>query len=476
MRLNHYLYEAKEMLKDWQNYIKSNKELAIAVDILKIINSKGFKAYIVGGAVRDIILGDDPGDFDIATNCPPEVLTKMFKLHSVGSGGDFGIWIVNHKGFSFEIAQMRSDGKYSDGRRPEKVSFNVTLETDLSRRDITINAMAIDKDGRIIDKFGGKKDIQNKILRTVGDPNKRFGEDYLRMMRTARFSAKLGFDIDKPTAKAIKKLSSNIKELSPERIRDEIMKSAKSDGSKFAKYIITLDNLGILKHILPEIVNLKWFRENLKHHPETRGHGGTVFAHTIEAIKKIGVDQPITMLATLLHDIGKGVTFSQEEGLPRYLGHAQMSIKLTNHIAKRLRMNTKEKNAIIFAVGNHMKFHKILDMKPSKIAKLVADDNWEVLVAVAKADETSRGDAFMHAGEFEKIVDKAVKVKEMVGSKELERRLKLVDGHNVMALTGLKPSKAVGTIIRKVTTWILDNNIQDSKEIEDKIIEVYKEM
>jgi tRNA nucleotidyltransferase (CCA-adding enzyme) len=355
------------------------------------------------------------------------------------------------------------------GRRPTSVSFNVTLKGDMSRRDLTVNAMAIDKNGIIYDYFDGKKSVQNKILKTVGNPYERFSEDFLRLLRVPRFAAKLGFEIDKKTGKAIKQFSDKILDIAPERIKDEILKAASTSGDVFASYILQLDKLKILKHILPEVMNLKWFRENLSHHPETKGKGGTVWAHTMEALKISNTADPIKNLAILLHDVGKGVSLSHEKGLPRYLGHARSSVKLVNDIADRLKMSTKEKNSLLFAVGNHMKFHNILNMKPSKIAKLVSDDNWDVLEIVGRADEFARGEAFKHKGEFEKIVDKAVKIKEKFNLKTVEHRLKLVDGNHVMDITGLKPGKKVGQIIRNTTNWILDNDISDKKEIDDYI-------
>lgn len=200
-----------------------------------------------------------------------------------------------------------------------------------------------------------------------------------------------------------------------------------------------------------------------------------VYTHTIEALKKSKTKDPIKNIAVLLHDVGKGVTFSQEKGLPKYLQHAKKSVELVNAIADRLRMSNKEREALIFAVGNHMKFHEILSMRPSKIAKLVDNDNWDVLVAVGYADEYARGEMFRHAGEFEKIVDKAVKIKEKYGQKEVNKRMKLVDGNHVMKLTGLKPGREVGRIIKQTTEWIMDNDIKDKDKIDAKIMEIANE-
>ena len=469
MSFTDHLYEAREMFKDWMQYVKKNSELAAGVKVLQKINKAGYKAYIVGGPVRDITLGKHPNDIDIATNMPMDKLAKMFKTFDIGKSKDFGIVVAKEGGHNFEIAQFRADGKYIDGRRPESVTIKGSFEDDAGRRDFTINAMGINAKGEILDYFDGKRDIQNKVLRTVGDPLKRFGEDYLRIMRLARFSSKLGFDIDPETKKAAKKLSPNILSLSPERIKDELIKSASQSGEKFAEYIQILADLKILRLILPEVMNLKWFRENLQHHTETRGHGGTVYSHVMAALKQSKTADPIKNLAILLHDVGKGVSLSHEEGLPRYLRHARKSVDLVNDLANRLKMSTKEREALIFGVGNHMKFHNILKMKPSKIAKLANDDNWDVLVAVGKADEYSRGETFRHAGEFEKIVDRAVEIKNKYGTKEVEKRLKLVDGNHVMNITGLKPGPKVGEIIKNTTEWIMDNDVKDKDIIDDYI-------
>lgn len=468
MKLKRYLTEAREQLKQWNEYIKTNKELAAGVKILQTINKLGYKAYIVGGSVRDIVLGDlKPHDIDIATNAPIEVLEKKWKTHDIGKSRDFGIVTVKQNGFDFEIAQFRADGTYSDGRRPDTVTITGSFEDDASRRDFTINAMGVNASGEIVDYFDGKRDIKNKVLKTVGNPYKRFSEDYLRMMRAARFSSKLGMDIDPDTKKAIKKLSPNILDLPAERIRDEILKAASQSGEKFARYIEMLADLKILRLILPEVLNMKYFKHNLQHHPE-----GDVWQHTMAALKAAKATDPIQNLAILLHDVGKGVTLSHKEGLPKYLGHARASVKLVDDVATRLRMTNKEREALLFAVGNHMKFHNILGMKPSKIAKIVSDDNWDVLVAVGKGDEFSRGNTFMHAGEFEKIVDKAIEIKNKFGMKKVNKTLKLVDGKDVMKLTGLPPGKKLGDIIKKTTNWIMDNGIEDKEEINNYILKL----
>ena len=251
MRLKTFLInEAVQALKDWNMYVKKNRMLGSAVNVLKKITKKGYKAYIVGGAVRDITLGNQPKDVDIATNMPIEELGKIWKLTDIGKSKDFGIVIIKEGGHIYEVAQFRMDGKYVDGRRPESVQITGSFKEDVARRDFTINAMGIDIRGNIIDYFDGRKDIKDKVLKTVGDPEKRFAEDKLRILRAARFSAKHGLDIDPATQKAAKKMGQDITKLPMERIKDELFKAAKMEGSRFAVYLQILDKFKVLKIIL----------------------------------------------------------------------------------------------------------------------------------------------------------------------------------------------------------------------------------
>lgn len=475
MRLKRVLNEMAKEVANWKNYLRSNSMLSSAVKILNKITSRGYTAYIVGGAVRDIVLGLAPHDIDIATNCPIDEIETIYKTHDIGKSKDFGIVVVQEGGHSFEVAQYRSDGKYKNGRRPEEIKIEGSFMADASRRDFTLNAMGLDKDGNIIDYFDGQKDIKDKVIKTVGDPRKRFGEDYLRLMRTARFSAKLGFKIDPETQKAAKELAPNVAKLSPERIRDEIIKAASQSGDKFADYILDLDKLGILEIILPEIVKQKEFTHFIEHHPE----GKYVWDHTIAALRVNNIADPLVNLSILLHDVGKPTTATvRAHGGMAYFGHAEEGMKIVDDIAKRLKMSNDEKETLIFAVGNHMKFHLILGMKPSKIAKLVSDKNWDCLVAVAKADNFSRGKNFDYHDDYDKIVEKAIEIKEKWGAKTMEKVVKLVDGNHVMSLTGLKPSKAVGTIIKSVTDYIIDYNIDPSnqKAIDELIMKSFEQM
>jgi tRNA nucleotidyltransferase/poly(A) polymerase len=481
MRLQQYITESEdnEIKQRWDKYVKSDPMIKNAVDILEKINSKGYDAYIVGGAVRDLILGDKPHDIDISTNMPIDELDKMFKTYDIGKSKDFGIVVVNQGGYQYEIAQFRSESDYSDGRHPDKIQIVRDFKTDASRRDLTINAMAIDKDGNIIDHFNGKKAITDKIIKTVGNPYDRFEEDKLRMMRACRFSSKYCFVLDPETKDAIKSKKEGIKDIAIERIKDELIKMASQSGDKFANAILTLDEVGILDIILPELTKLKDFQETLHFHPEAYEDGGkgTPFDHTIKALRRNKVADPIINLGVLLHDVGKGVTHRlRSDGIRHsYFQHDKKGAEIIKDIAKKLKLTNKERDAIMFATINHMKLFKGGDMKPSKIVKLVNDENWEVLKQVSYCDDSCRTGLF-DKRTFDATIKNMEKIAKQWGDKMSQKKIKIIDGNRVMKLTGLKPGKEVGQIIKKVTDEVINKGIKDQKQIDDLIIKVYTDL
>lgn len=473
MKFNEFLLtEEQEQFERWQEYVDSIPMLKAAVKVMSRITAKGYSAYIVGGTVRDLVLGHPIHDCDIATNCPLEELSQMYKTYDIGKSKDFGIVIVKEGGHAFEVANYRQDGKYSDGRRPDSVKIVMDFMQDTARRDFTINAMGVDSKGNIIDHFDGQKDIKNKIIKTVGNPKDRFEEDYLRMLRVARFSSKLGFDVDPDTKQAVKDLAGNVAKLAPERIKDEIWKAAAQTGDKFAKYLTFLDEVGILEIILPEITKLK----GMEHQPQFHPEAPDVWGHIMKALEVSKVKDPLTNIAILLHDVGKGITATMgKKGYIIYYKHAEKGIELVNTIADRLKLSNDERNTLIYAIGNHMKFFHILKMKPSKVAKLVHDGDFDVLVAVATADEFCRGPLLsMPPEEFEKLIATAIELKDKYGINGVQKTLKLVDGDHVMSITGLKPGKQVGDIIRQTTEWIIDNGIHSQEEIDEYIMGLMK--
>lgn len=466
-----FLNEEQLMNGRWHEYVKDNPYLSAAIDILTELEKMGGSAYIVGGAVRDLVLGNDMHDVDIATNVPIEKINSKFKTHDIGQSKSFGIVTVTHKGFNFEIAQFREDGEYKNGRSPESVKIVLDFKTDAGRRDFTINSMAIDKDGNIIDHFDGMSDIKNKTIRTVGNPNDRFEEDRLRLLRLARFASKLDFKIDPSAKEAAKTFAPKIKDLSAERVRDELFKTAGYGGKELATFIEHLDEMGLLEQFLPEVSDLKKFEHMPTSHPE----GPDIISHVLAALRSSPSKDPLVNLAILFHDIGKTKTRTyNDKGIVQYLRHAYKSAEMVEDIGRRLRFSNDQTKTLVFATLNHMKFHEILNMSNSKIWKLVQDKDFDTLVKVAKADWMARGELF-NTDEWEAVLKKIETVKSKMTPTEYDNLRKLVSGKKIMDMLGIGPSAQVGQLIKDAVEWAIDNEIKDVDQIYDHIKKKHSE-
>ena len=448
--------------------------------LVKTIKALGYEAYIVGGTVRDILLNTVADDIDIATNCPMEELRLKFRTHDITKKKfehlDLGVLLVSFQGTLFDVAQFRTEKGY-DGRCPSEVKFVQSLEEDVKRRDFTINALAMDEDYNVIDYVGGREDLEKRVVRSVGDPEQRFKEDYLRMMRAARFAAKTGFVLDKGTAKAIQKLANNINKMSAERISMEIIKAARMSSLEFSKFIKILSDLGLLRRILPEIDALKYLKHNLKFHPE----GITVFDHVIETIKAVSDDialSYVVKIAALLHDIGKSTTFSEGDGLPHYYRHEQAGKGLVEDVLKRLRFMGSIADPVLFAVSNHMLFTNMDNMKRGKVARIVSHPFFRILVEVGRADSKSRGAVYHNDKEFDDQIRKFEEIRnrweKFLGAKPLN----IVDGNRIMELTSLGPGRAIGKIKKAAEEKVIELSINplDTSRIDDVILEAYHEI
>lgn len=450
-------------------------QLETAMGLIRTIEKlAAYNAYIVGGAVRDLHLGKPIKDVDITTNCPMDVLLKSFHTFEIGKSKSFGILGVAFEGEIFEVAQFRIDGDYKDGRRPESVEIVSDAENDMLRRDFTVNALAMDKYGQIFDVVNGIQDIEDKIIRAVGSPEERFQEDHVRMMRAARFGSIEGFKIEKETRKYIRRLSPLIHKVTPERISLELMAAANNDGSQFARFILLLDDLKLLSKILPEVHTLKYFRHDLEHHPE----GPTVFDHVIKCLEIMEDRGCISKLAALFHDVGKAISFQEKHGWKlSFHGHAKAGANLTKQILTRLKFSRSKAEAIVYAVGNHMKFHKLLEMTPAKVARMVTHQYFPILVDISWADEFSRGETFMYHGEFDDRLKKAIEVRKQWEKKLTPTSTKIVDGKRVMELLNIGPGREVGKIKRKVEDKIINDGLDPDDEvlIDRLIVEIWEE-
>jgi tRNA nucleotidyltransferase/poly(A) polymerase len=445
-----HLFEAHSY-DGWEGAISGNPMLAAGADLCGEIENLGGEALIVGGVVRDLLLGKSVADVDIATNVDLATIEGNFDTHDIGKSKDFGIVTIRYGGFDFEVANYRSESGYSDGRRPDSVTIEQGFEADSARRDLTINAMGIDRHGVIHDYHGGADHLMNKLIQTVGDPNERFSEDALRLLRAARFAAKLGFEIAPETHEAMSKLGHMLDGLAPERIRDELFKTAKSGGSVLADYLEHLDSTGLLDRFLPEVTAMKGLEHNPEHHPE-----GGVWEHVLACVRSSTSTNPVHNLAILFHDLGK-VTHRgyHDDGRVHYHGHEAGGVPIFLNIAKRLKFTNSDRDAIVHAVEHHMLGHKIGDLTDKSILKLRQSPHWDTFKTVVKADAQSR----LHLWDekkFQADMDKAEAVFKKYGDKaEFEARMSaLIDGKMVMELTG-----AEGAEIGRIKNFVRDEII-----------------
>src|SRR5215472_5601251 len=334
------------------NPVSSHPGYLAARNIADTLRNAGYEAYLAGGCVRDLLLGFDPKDYDVATSATPDIVLKLFPdKKALTVGAHFGVVLVcEPDDISTEVATFRHDGSYSDGRRPDTVEFSSSPREDVLRRDFTINGMLLDP--AVYDRTGnaadatldyvqGRDDLAARIIRAIGSPMQRFSEDKLRMLRAVRFAARLGFAIDPATAAAIRQLASQITVVSPERIRDEITLILTEGGARPGFEL--LDQLGLLPHILPEIGRLHGVQQPPEYHPE-----GDVWIHTMLLLEKLPVNaSPALAWGALLHDVGKPATFRAPDphnphDRIRFNGHVEVGARIAETILHRLHFSNEE--------------------------------------------------------------------------------------------------------------------------------------
>ena len=345
--------------------------------VLDTLRRNGHEAFWVGGCVRDMLLGRTPKDYDVATNAMPERVEALFPK-TVSIGKAFGIvTVVPEEGYPVEVATYRVDSPYEDGRRPEGVTFSNARE-DAKRRDFTINALLFDPtSGDLRDYVGGRADLDAKIVRAIGDPEVRFGEDHLRMLRAVRFAATLGFAIEPATFEAIRRLASRIRRMSAERIRDEIFRLL-TEARRAGEAIRLLRESGLLKEILPEIDAMAGVEQPPEFHPE-----GDVFTHTCLMLDGLPPNPPLRLaVSVLLHDVGKPPT-AQLATMPdgtkrwRFESHAAVGAEMARAILERLRAPNALVDDVCAIVGNHMRMADAPKMRAPKLRRLLGAPTFE---------------------------------------------------------------------------------------------------
>lgn len=343
----------------------SNK--AAAVEIIGKLQEEGHIAYLAGGCVRDMLRGEIPKDYDIATSALPEQITSIFsKTREVGV--HFGVVIVIKDNQAFDVATFRNDGSYNDGRHPEDVTFS-TPEEDTARRDFTINGIFFDPiSQKHIDFVDGRSDIEKKVVRAIGDPDLRFQEDHLRLLRAVRFAARFNYEIEEKTWKSIKLNASGISKISKERVRDELTKILLNEN-RVLGFDLLVDS-GLMVHIIPEILQLRGCEQPPQFHPE-----GDVFVHTRLMLSLLKDNPSIELvLSVLLHDIGKPSTYSFDEaaGRIRFNGHDKLGAEMSNQILRDLKFSNSIIEDVVQMVANHMTFKDVQKMRQSKLKRFMS--------------------------------------------------------------------------------------------------------
>jgi poly(A) polymerase len=339
---------------------------ATATRLVERLRAAGHEAFFAGGCVRDMLLGKEAHDIDIATSAEPAEVQKLFP-RTVAVGAAFGVIVVLEDDFEFQVATFRCDGTYKDGRHPESVSFT-TAEGDAKRRDFTVNGLFYDPlEKRVIDYVGGEADLKAGILRSIGNPVERFSEDKLRLIRCVRFSASLGFEIEEETWKAVCTMAPQITVVSAERLRDELVKIF-THPSRVRGFDL-LDASGLLEILLPEVTHMKGCEQPPDFHPE-----GDVFVHTRLMLSLLPPEVSVPLaFSVLLHDTGKPATFRRDEtGRIRFNGHESVSAEITTGIFERLRFSNAETEATVIGVKNHMSFKDVKNMRVATLKRFLA--------------------------------------------------------------------------------------------------------
>jgi putative nucleotidyltransferase with HDIG domain len=336
---------------------------ALARAVIAKLRGAGHQAYLVGGSVRDLLLGAQPKDFDVSTDARPERIMDLFPK-SGQVGAHFGVVLVRDAGAQVEVATFRSDHDYPDGRRPASVHFESDPHGDVLRRDFTINGLMMEAaTGEVLDYVGGRADLERRVVRAIGDPDARFLEDHLRLLRAIRFAARLGFEIESATFEAMARHHALILKVSAERVREELTRILTEGGAR--RGFELLDASGMLADLLPEVAAMKGVGQPPEFHPE-----GDVWTHTLLLLE--GLDHPTPTLAwgALLHDVGKPPTFRVAERI-RFDGHVEAGVKLAHGILNRLRFSRGDMERVEALIANHMRFKDAHRMKQSTLKRFL---------------------------------------------------------------------------------------------------------
>ncbi len=437
------------------------KNFAGALEIVKTLGEKGHEAFFVGGCVRDALLGVECDEIDIATGATPEQIRRAFPK-TVAVGESFGVVLVIKGDARFEVATFRRESSYGDGRHPERVYYTENPEEDVRRRDFTINGMLYDPlSGELYDYAGGLGDLERRLVRTIGDPRARFGEDRLRMMRAARFASCLGFELDGAALSAIRGEAAAISVVSGERIREELVKilTRRNPGNGLR----LLSSSGLLEHVLPEVERMRGVRQPPQFHPE-----GDVFEHTCLVMDMLhgntgGRCSEELAVAALLHDVGKPPTYSESDRI-RFNGHDKVGARMSEHICRRLRFSRKQTRRISELILEHLKFKDVFNMRKSTLKRFLSLPYFEEHMQMHLADcMASHGQTDAYDFIREKM--------EEYGREEIKPP-PLLGGRDLIDL-GYSPGPVFSEILGKVEELQLENRVSSKEEAIEFVLSSY---
>lgn len=430
------------------------KELALR--ICRALSASGHQAYLVGGCVRDIELGRTPADYDVATDAPPDRVQKLFP-GSIGVGAKFGVILVVDPAqdvgeplTTVEVATFRSDVGYSDGRHPDHVVYSRTPEEDVRRRDFTINGLLFDpQTGKILDFVGGRDDLKAKLVRAIGEPERRFDEDKLRLVRAVRFAARFDYQIEAATLAAIRKLAPRVRQVSAERLRDELTRLLTEGAARRAFEL--LDETGLLSPLLPDIARMKGVEQPGQFHPE-----GDVWIHTRLMLEQLTAGcSPTLAWGVLLHDVGKPPTFMPPAGPGdriRFDGHVEIGAVMAKAICRELRFSNDDTEQIESLVANHLRFKDVAQMKTSTLKRFVRLPRFEEHLELHRLDCLS---SHRHLDAYEFVRRFLAET-----PPQQVRPARYVTGEDLIQL-GLRPGPRFKEILRAVEDAQLDGKFAD---------------
>jgi tRNA nucleotidyltransferase (CCA-adding enzyme) len=420
---------------------------------MKQLTLHGYEAYLVGGAVRDILLGDTPADYDLASDATPEQMLEVFKeQHTILTGIKHGTITVVLDGHPLEITTYRIDGDYSDQRRPDRVTFSRSLEEDVRRRDFTINALAMDVSGRVLDYVDGQRDLSGHIIRCVGDPDLRMKEDALRILRAMRFSSVLGFEVDPQTRLSLSRNKDLLKKVASERVLSEL--SGLLCGAGVEK--VLLQYFDILAVVLPEILPMQGFEQHNPHHIYD------VWTHTARVVGNTPPDAALRWTA-LFHDSGKPSSFTQDEkGVGHFYGHQEISRELAHAALLRLKLDTRTRERVETLVLYH-------DLEIEPVAKIArrrlcrfGEPVFRDLLAIKRADTLAQSEMSLYRldeiNQLESLLESVLADRDCFSLGDLA-----INGEDLLA-AGIPPGPVIGAILRATLRQVIDGNAPNNKE------------